>query len=193
MSTERQRQGPWRVWRLLAALRGVSFVVWPFVGLGGAGVAAGLAANVAVAASCAGPEFHQLDFRLGSFNAKTAGGIQAGQDRADRILSGCGIVEQWSGAVSGQGQSVTAFDIKDRQWHMLFVNDTGNVLQLTGSFAGAALVLTGENYTFDGRYGLHRMSWSPMPAGGFRQLWELSTDRGKTWSQIFDGRFTRID
>ena len=37
---------------------------------------------------------------------------------------------------------------------------------------------------------LNRITWTPLPAGQVRQLWETSSD-GKSWTVAFDGLYTR--
>ena len=34
-----------------------------------------------------------------------------------------------------------------------------------------------------------RITWTPAADRSVRQLWESSTDRGKTWTVLFDGRY----
>ena len=36
-----------------------------------------------------------------------------------------------------------------------------------------------------------RITWTPASDGSVRQLWELSSDAGKTWTVLFDGRYVR--
>jgi hypothetical protein len=141
---------------------------------------------------CATPEHRALDFRIGSFNVKTYTGIQAGTNRVARLLGGCAIEDRWTGAVSGEGRGLTWFDADARRWRMVYVNEQGRSLDLAGVFAGDSLVLLGDNIGLDGRRGLQRLTWSPLPQGGVRQHWEISFDGGSSWQLVFDGRYTRL-
>ena len=38
---------------------------------------------------------------------------------------------------------------------------------------------------------LDRITWTPEDDGTVRQVWEVSTDAGESWSVIFDGRYQR--
>ena len=38
---------------------------------------------------------------------------------------------------------------------------------------------------------LNRITWTPNKDGTVRQLWEASTDQGKTWQVAFDGLYRR--
>jgi hypothetical protein len=45
--------------------------------------------------------------------------------------------------------------------------------------------------TSAGGAALQRITWSQLPGGKVRQLWEASKDGGKTWTVVFDGTYTR--
>jgi hypothetical protein len=38
---------------------------------------------------------------------------------------------------------------------------------------------------------VQRITWTPLPDGGLRQLWETSADAGSTWKTVFDGYYSR--
>jgi hypothetical protein len=155
--------------------------------------AAGLFAlpfGAAAAEGCPG-EAQRLAFRLGSFAVTTASGLPAGRSTVTAILEGCALQEEWEGAISGRGRGITAYDKRDGQWHFFYVSDSGDQLRLAGGFVGDALLLSGPGHAFDGRAGLHRMIWSPLPDGRVRQLWTFSTDGGRRWVQVLDGHHRR--
>jgi hypothetical protein len=142
--------------------------------------------------NCSGPEFHRLDFRIGAFEVATTSGIRAGRSQVAKILDGCAVQEEWQGAISGYGRGTTAYDAASSTWYFFYVNESGNQLRLSGGFVGDTIDLQGPGHSFDGRAGLHRMRWSPLPDGGVRQLWTFSTDGGRGWTQILDARHRRV-
>jgi hypothetical protein len=36
-----------------------------------------------------------------------------------------------------------------------------------------------------------RIPWTPAADGTVRQLWESTSDEGRTWTVLFDGRYVR--
>ena len=36
-----------------------------------------------------------------------------------------------------------------------------------------------------------RITWTPAADGTVRQLWESTSDEGRTWTVLFDGRYVR--
>jgi hypothetical protein len=157
-----------------------------------AGARSGQQATTAPAASsdCSAAEYRRLDFKIGDFEVTGMGGARAGDSRVVSALGGCALVEYWHGAISGYGQALYYYSRADQRWHLTFVNDDGESLLLDGSFASDTLTLGGAG-AIAGFNGLHRMAWSPLPDGGVKQFWEISTDNGASWKQIHVGTYAR--
>lgn len=141
---------------------------------------------------CMPAEYKAFDFARGHFRMRGAGGQLAGHLHMAPMLSGCATRGHWRGAIAGRGEVTTWYDRFQQRWHQNFINDDGHPLVMSGGVVGGALVFTGVNTFFDGRVGLHRMSWSPLPGGGLRQHWEFSSDEGRTWETLIDARGTRL-
>lgn len=139
---------------------------------------------------CSAAEYRRFDFRIGEFEVTGMGGGRAGDSGVVPALGGCMLVEFWRGAISGYGQANYYYDRNDQRWHTTFVNDNGEVIVMSGTFVREALVFTGQA-AFDQFHGLHRMAWSPLPAGGVRQFWGYSTDNGASWKTIHVGTYVR--
>jgi hypothetical protein len=142
---------------------------------------------------CRGPERRQFDFWLGEWEVREGGKV-AGSNRIRRILGGCAVREEWTGAGGGNGTSLNVYDAARRRWHQTWVDDKGNVLLLEGDWRGGKMVLEGERPVPGGAGGgkttRERISWTPKPGGLVRQLWESSADAGKTWQVAFDGTYS---
>jgi hypothetical protein len=141
---------------------------------------------------CKPAEYKAFDFALGHFRMTAHGGPLAGHLRMTPMLLRCAVRGHWRGAIAGRGEVTTWYDRFQQRWHQLYINDDGHPLMMSGGVQDGALVFTGVNTFFDGRVGLHRMSWSPLPGGGLRQHWELSMDDGKTWETLIDARGRRM-
>jgi hypothetical protein len=135
---------------------------------------------------CAAPEHRQFDFWVGDWTVTTPDGQHAGDNRIESILDGCAISENWKGAKGGAGHSYSAYDRDRKVWHQTWVDKQGGLLLLEGGLRNGAMVLSGMQGAT-----LNRVTWTPQPDGGVRQLWESSTDQGKHWTTVFDGRYQR--
>jgi hypothetical protein len=139
---------------------------------------------------CTSGAYRQFDFWLGSWNVTEKGKV-AGTNRIESILGGCALYENWLGANGLRGNSINFYDAPRGVWHQTWIDHTGSALTLEGRFANGAMRLEGQRPgAKPGEIQLHRITWTPLPDGKVRQLWESSTDGGKTWTKAFDGLYT---
>lgn len=140
---------------------------------------------------CPAPEHRQFDFWIGDWEVLTPAGKTAGSNRIEPILGGCALRETWTGAGGSNGTSYNAWDRQRRRWHQTWVDNGGLVLRLEGGFADGRMVLSGETLDSAGAKVLNRISWQETGPKAVRQLWETSSDGGKTWGVVFDGRYRK--
>ena len=95
-------------------------------------------------APCSTPEHHQFDFWIGEWNVITEDGRQAGANRIERILDGCVLQENWTGANGMRGQSFNIYSAADGKWHQTWVDTTGLRLELHGGMQDGRMVLSGN-------------------------------------------------
>jgi hypothetical protein len=141
---------------------------------------------------CKPAAFKTFDFAIGHFRMTGDGGQLAGHLHMAPMLLRCAMRGHWRGAIAGRGEVTTWYDRFQQRWHQLYINDDGHPLMMSGGAVDGALVFSGVNTAFDGRVGLHRMSWSALPGNGLRQHWELSMDSGQTWETVIDARGRRV-
>jgi hypothetical protein len=142
---------------------------------------------------CSAPEHRQFNFWLGEWDVKLASGKEAGRNRIVAMHDGCALFEDWRGNGGYTGSSLTLYDRDAKRWHQTWVDNTGGLLQLDGSFADGSMTLSGVSIE-EGpprKKTLQRVRWTPQPDGGLRQLWEASENEGKDWKVVFDGWYTR--
>jgi hypothetical protein len=141
--------------------------------------------------ACADEAFRQFDFWLGSWDVTLPTGKLAGRSAVASILDGCVILESWTSGTGVQGKSFSIYDSSRHVWHQTWVDNGGTLLELEGNRAGARMELTGRGVDEAGRPVVHRISWTPRADDRLRQLWEISSDAGRTWKVAFDGLYTR--
>lgn len=151
---------------------------------------AGTTAHAQTPRPPAPPEAHQFDFWLGEWEVVAPNGQLAGASRIESVSDGHALLENWTGAKGGVGKSLNAWNAEKHQWQQFWVGNDGDVLELAGGLVDGSMVLRGE-HAVNGRRTVERITWTPKPDGSVRQLWEQSTDDGKTWSVAFDGRYEK--
>jgi hypothetical protein len=132
----------------------------------------------------------QFDFWVGDWSV-TVNGQHAGDNRIDRILEGCALLENWTGKGGMSGKSLNFYMPASERWHQTWVDDRGGSLELDGRFTDGKMVLSGSQKDPAGKTTINRITWNALPSGQVRQVWEQSGDDGKSWTVAFDGLYTR--
>jgi hypothetical protein len=158
-----------------------------------------LAAAQTGAACRDGANARALDFWTGDWRVTDAkDGSFQGEDRVERVLGGCAVIENWTGAdVNDQGKSLFFYDAHAQRWNQVWVTlDTSR----PGGLKHKSLVaITPEGGTRfqgnldlpDGRTILDRTTLTPMKDGRVHQMIEDSKDGGTSWIVSFDAIYTR--
>lgn len=137
------------------------------------------------------PEAAQFDFWLGEWDVTNAQGQPVGTNTIKRVLGQCVVLEEYGEYLGGGGKSFNVYDAQKNRWQQTWVDDRGAMLHFTGEFKDGAMRLTGMGRNTEGKPVVYRMSYTPHADGRVRQLWESSSDEGKTWTVAFDGWYTR--
>jgi hypothetical protein len=148
-----------------------------------------LAAPLAQAQVCAGPEYRAFDFWQGSWQVHTPDGKLAGHNRIERAEDGCVLHEHYTTERGYSGESLNIYDASRKVWHQTWVDTGGMLLVLEGGAADGKMVMEGQTANPQGAPTRHRITWTPNKDGSVRQLWE-STDAAGQWTVAFDGKYT---
>ncbi len=138
---------------------------------------------------CGSAEHRQFDFWLGAWQVKKPDGEIAGTNRIESQHGGCVIHERYANSRGYSGESLNTYDASRRLWHQTWVDSSGLLLLLEGSFNGKRMVLEGQT-AGPVQPTKHRITWTPNPDGTVRQLWENSND-DSAWAVVFDGLYIR--
>jgi hypothetical protein len=140
---------------------------------------------------CAKAEHRQFDFWVGEWEVEDPKGNRVGENSITSVLGGCVIVENWRGRGGSNGTSLNTYDASRGVWHQTWVDDQGGLLQLDGKGSEGHMVLEGTKARGGSGTSRERITWEKKAADKVRQLWESSTDEGKTWKVLFDGLYVR--
>jgi hypothetical protein len=134
---------------------------------------------------------HAFDFWIGKWNV-TQDGQFAGTNDIQPILGHCVLLEQWESATGQKGKSFNYYDPGKKHWRQVWISDTGSVVEYTGEARDGGMYFTAETVDpTDGSVTDHKFEFTRYDNGDVRQLWQTSTDGGKTWTTIWDGRYAR--
>jgi tetratricopeptide (TPR) repeat protein len=135
-------------------------------------------------------EYRQFDFWIGRWDV-TVQGKHVGTNAVEPIANDCALLENWTADKGGAGKSINFYDANTRQWQQTWMGADGGALNLFGKYEDDALRLHGETVKPDGSKTLHKLTFFKLPNDQVRQLWEDSSDDGKSWQVVWDGLYTR--
>src|SRR5262245_17034257 len=143
---------------------------------------------------CTSPLHRQFDFWVGHWDVTGPKGGFAGINRIELVDGGCALYESWSSGGGGYtGRSLNSVG-GDGRWHQSWVDSSGGRLELAGAIVDGKMILEGDSpaTTPDGPPVKNRITWTPQADGGVRQVWEASSDGGKSYTIAFDGLYHRV-
>lgn len=139
---------------------------------------------------CSAPEFSQLDFWLGDWDATWEGG--QGVNHITKVLDGCVIQEEFDGGASTNnlhGHSVSTYHAGISQWRQTWVDNQGGYFALTGGPVDGRFILTNTRVRDNAPY--LRMVFEDIEQNSFTWRWQRSTDAGATWTDAWLIHYTR--
>jgi hypothetical protein len=144
---------------------------------------------------CSTPEFHQMDFWLGTWDAHytaDTSGPAGGTNVITREYGNCVIQEQFDGGPQAQGligHSVSIFHVPTHQWRQTWVDNQGGYFALTGGPVGDDFILTNARVTENAPH--QRMVFEDITPNSFTWRWQSSADAGVTWTDAWVIHYVR--
>lgn len=141
---------------------------------------------------CHSAKHQKLRMLLGEWTV-TEDGKVVGHNTLTPVYGDCAVREEWKSASGSEGTSLTFYDSQLDIYRQTWIDSRGIVLELSGRFDGDSLVLEGRRPGMkDPRASIdNRIRWTPDKDGGFRQEWTVSSDGGKSWKTVFDGKYAK--
>ncbi len=108
-------------------------------------------------------------------------------------LSGCVLLESWTGTNGWSGKSFNIFDLDRKRWHQTWVDQSGGITHIVdGEYRDGALRFRTEPKRDDkGVLTQRLLTFTNMSPDRVRQHSQLSTDGGRTWTDEYDFIYER--
>ena len=136
-------------------------------------------------------DYRHFDFWLGEWDVY-AGGGKVGVNKITMAEGGCAIHENYTTAGSYSGQSINFFDPVDQKWHQHWVGSASDTYNYVEIDRGEGMLQFQSKYINpQGKLALSKLTFTLNDDGTVRQLFEISTDEGKTWTPGFDGTYKK--
>ncbi len=134
-----------------------------------------------------------FDFWLGEWDV-LVNGNKVGENSITMAKGGCAIHENYTTARNYAGQSINFYSPVDEKWHQHWVGSSGDVYNYVEVAKSEGMLQFQSDFKGPtGQLSLSRLTFTLNEDGTVRQLFESSTDNGKTWTPAFDGLYKKKD
>ncbi len=147
--------------------------------------------------SCADlPYYSLLDFWVGEWDVYV-GEEKVGDNRIEKILQGCAVMEHWKGSGGGEGKSLFFVD-EAGTWKQIWVTqwatNPGGVKEksMVDADVENAIRFLGELQHPDVGTWFDSTTLTSLDNGDVRQVIEVSKDNGASWEITFDAVYRRV-
>jgi hypothetical protein len=135
-------------------------------------------------------EYRQLDFWVGMWEVYNPQGQRAGDSIIQMFGNGCGILENWTSTLGGDGKSINYYDPRTGKWYQTWMGINGQPTLYSGNFTGGAMRFEYE-VLVNGVKTINYLTFTKIDDNTVRQLGETSTDGGKTRTTNYDFKYVR--
>lgn len=138
------------------------------------------------------PASQQLNYWLGDWTVTTAGEPGSSTSKVSLSLGKCVVVENWKDGTGHAGENIFAYNLGEKSWRGMFVNDHGQAhVFVDGKVAAGTAEFEGPSRGAKGEAILNRIRLVRKASNKVEQTWEQSTDNGATWTTVFRGEYSR--
>jgi hypothetical protein len=139
--------------------------------------------------------FREFDFWIGDWDVRPNGAPPSQPPARNTVTleqDGCVVMEHWS-APGSNGQSFNLFDRSYGIWRQTWVDNSGGQHDYRGSLQDGKMTFRGEIPPLPGQTSRQnvRLTFFPIHRDTVRQLSEVTTDNGATWSTGYDLIYVR--
>lgn len=145
----------------------------------------------AAAPPCSTEIFHQFDFWIGEWEVFGPNGAMAGENVISVEENGCLLVERWTSAGGGTGQSYNFVDLATNKWRQVWVSNWGTIDYSGGLNEDSAMVLKGEIAYPNGTTAPFTGTWTLNEDASVTQHFRQLNAETKKWDDWFIGTYKK--
>jgi hypothetical protein len=138
------------------------------------------------------PASQALNYWLGDWTVTTPEEPGSSTSKVSLLLDKCVVVENWKDGTGHSGENIFAYNLGEKSWRGMFVNDHGQAhVFVDGKVAAGTAEFDGPSRGPKGEMILNRIRLVRKTPNKVEQTWEQSTDNGNTWTMVFRGEYSR--
>ncbi len=141
------------------------------------------------------PHNREFDFWVGNWNVyQTGTHFQVGKSRIENTTGGCLILENWTAVDNpDEGKSMNFINPITGKWEQHYMGISGaSLYYYNGEYKENAMRFEGDGLDKSGNKLVFHLTFFNLGPDEVRQLFEQTTDQGKTWTTLYDFTYMRI-
>lgn len=140
---------------------------------------------------CDAAPYRAFDFWLGEWEVFGTDGNKAGDNIISKEENGCLLLEKWTSAGGGTGQSYNFYDPGLKKFRQVWVSTGANIDYAGGLNDAGEMVMEGEIFYRNGTSFPFRGTWTPNEDGSVRQYFQQYNPETETWDDWFTGIYKK--
>jgi len=140
---------------------------------------------------CQDEIYRAFDFWLGTWDVTTPSGQTAGVNVISEQENGCLILEEWTSAGGGTGQSYNFYDPGMKKWRQVWVSGGATIDYAGGLNDAGEMVLEGEISNRNGSTAPFRGTWTLQDDGTVKQHFQQYNPETEEWADWFIGIYKK--
>ena len=134
--------------------------------------------------------YQRLAFWVGDWDVVDSTGAHYATERVRTVVGGCALTIEWNGGAGDRGLNLSGYDSKSGEWRQMYVSDqlfpTGAIVRRSDpSYHGPGIRFIPLSEPEASGPTRSRVTVMPMSDHRVMQLFEDSSDGGKTWHVLF--------
>src|SRR5689334_10505251 len=135
--------------------------------------------------------YQRLAFWVGDWEVVDSTGAHYATERVRTVVGGCALTIEWNGRAGDRGLNLSGYDSKSGEWRQMYVSDqlfpTGAPVRRSDpSYRGPGIRFIPLSEPEASALTRTRVTVMPMSDHRVMQLFEDSSDGGKTWHVLFN-------
>ena len=141
---------------------------------------------------CNSEEHKQFDFWEGNWKVYSPQGKLIGTNNIVKMHNRCVMQENWESKTSpNRGTSYNYYDLSDKTWNQVWVDNSGYSLVLKGNRTGKSMILKSKLVNSKNGDYYNKVTWTKNEDGSVTQLWEFVDTQGKVIREAFRGIYKK--
>ncbi len=141
--------------------------------------------------ACCTEAHQEFDFWLGKWTVYDIKGNIIGTNTITKAYGNCVLKEEWKSTSKSRGTSYNYYNLSDKTWNQVWVDNSGFNLTLKGNYINKKMVLTSPlTKSEKGNY-YNQISWFKNEDGSVTQTWNVLDMNHKKIREAFKGIYKK--